>query len=155
MATRFSVGQHVQLHPATDRAMVGDRFGRVVKIGRSLVQVEMFKSGHLIRVHPDKLLPMEPAARRVEIDLGRAGSIGKSRKARSEAADDRPRTNLTRGTTDEGLMAIVKASYTRRRGAAKANIRYITHRAGKDGEKMTRRLFGYDGDLIRRKPTIW
>jgi hypothetical protein len=81
MATRFSVGQHVQLHPATDRAMVGDRFGRVVKIGRSLVQVEMFKSGHLIRVHPDKLLPMEPAARRVEIDLGRAGSIGKSRQS--------------------------------------------------------------------------
>jgi hypothetical protein len=61
MATDFRVGQHVQLHPGTDRAMVGDRFGRVVKISRSLVQVEMFKSGHLIRVHPDKLLPMEPA----------------------------------------------------------------------------------------------
>jgi hypothetical protein len=81
MTTGFRSGQHVQLHPATDRAMVGDRFGRVVKISRSLVQVEMFKSGHLIRVHPDKLLPMEPAARRVEIDLGRAGSIGKSRQS--------------------------------------------------------------------------
>src|SRR2546421_586677 len=46
-------------------------------------------------------------------------------------------------------MAIVKASYTRKRGVAKANIRYITHRAGKDGEKMTRELFGHDG-LLRK-----
>src|SRR5215213_3439883 len=48
-------------------------------------------------------------------------------------------------------MAIVKASYTRSRGAAKANVRYITHRAGKDGEKITRPLFGFDGPLTKEQ----
>src|SRR3954469_25437613 len=46
-------------------------------------------------------------------------------------------------------MAIVKASYTRNRGAAKANVRYIMHRVGKDGEKITRPLFGFDGPLTK------
>ena len=33
-------------------------------------------------------------------------------------------------------MAIVKiTSYTRNRGAAKATVRYITHRPGKDGRE--------------------
>jgi hypothetical protein len=42
-------------------------------------------------------------------------------------------------------MAIVKASYTKSRGGAKASIRYIEHRPGKDGDKITRNLFGIDG----------
>ncbi len=46
-------------------------------------------------------------------------------------------------------MAIVKASYTKSRAAAKAAIRYIQHRPGKDGNKMTRTLFGSDGVLGR------
>src|SRR2546421_7613252 len=46
-------------------------------------------------------------------------------------------------------MAIVKANYTKSGGAAKANIRYIEHRAGKDGEKTTRTLFGSDGAMER------
>ncbi len=46
-------------------------------------------------------------------------------------------------------MAVVKASFTRSRAAAKAYIRYITHRPGKDGERTTRELFGIDGGLSR------
>src|SRR6266851_568002 len=46
-------------------------------------------------------------------------------------------------------MAIVKATYTKSSGGAKASIRYIEHRPGKDGEKVTRNLFGTDG-LIGR-----
>src|SRR4029453_3981331 len=42
-------------------------------------------------------------------------------------------------------MAIVKGSYTRSRGAAKAKIGYITKRPGKDRERLTRALFGLDG----------
>ncbi len=38
-------------------------------------------------------------------------------------------------------MAIVKATYTKSRGGAKASIRYIEHRPGKDGDKITRNLF--------------
>jgi hypothetical protein len=45
-------------------------------------------------------------------------------------------------------MAIVKGSYTRSRGAAKANIEYITKRPGKDRVKITRTLFGLDGFAI-------
>src|SRR5918999_3307509 len=46
-------------------------------------------------------------------------------------------------------MAIVKASYTKSRGGAKASIRYIEHRPGKDGDKITRNLFGIDGLMGR------
>ena len=46
-------------------------------------------------------------------------------------------------------MAIVKASYTKSSGGAKASIRYIAHRPGKDNEKTTRTLFGSDGLMGR------
>jgi hypothetical protein len=48
-------------------------------------------------------------------------------------------------------MAIVKATYTRSSGGAKASIRYIEHRPGKDGQKLTRTLFNGDGALERRQ----
>ena len=44
-------------------------------------------------------------------------------------------------------MAIVKASYTRSPAGAKASIRYMVHRPGLDGERITRKLQGYDGVL--------
>src|SRR5260370_40214134 len=46
-------------------------------------------------------------------------------------------------------MAIVKATYTKSSKGAKASIRYIEHRPGRDGAKITRNLFGMDG-LIGR-----
>ncbi len=42
-------------------------------------------------------------------------------------------------------MAIVKATYTKSRQGAKASLRYIAHRPGKDGKRATRTLFGTDG----------
>src|SRR4051812_15752856 len=33
----------------------------------------------------------------------------------------------------------------------KANARYIAHRRGKDGEKMSRELFGHDGKLTKEQ----
>ena len=50
-------------------------------------------------------------------------------------------------------MAIVKANYTRSRGKAKAMLRYITHRPEQEGEKITRTLFGPDGE--RRKAEFY
>jgi hypothetical protein len=47
-------------------------------------------------------------------------------------------------------MAIVKATYTRSKGGAKAAIRYIQHRPGRDGEKATRELFGAEGGVDRQ-----
>jgi hypothetical protein len=47
-------------------------------------------------------------------------------------------------------MAIVKASYTKSRGGAKASLRYIQHRPGREGERLTRDLFGTDGVMDRQ-----
>jgi hypothetical protein len=48
-------------------------------------------------------------------------------------------------------MAIIKATYTKQRDGAKASIRYIQHRPGKDGAKITRTLFGWDGAIGRHE----
>src|SRR3954451_22297879 len=51
------------------------------------------------------------------------------------------------------VMAVVKANFVRRgkgaKGKAKATIRYIQNRRGKEGEKLTRTLFGPDGPTSR------
>jgi hypothetical protein len=51
------------------------------------------------------------------------------------------------------LMAIFKANYVKRgkgeRGRAKASVRYIQHRRGKDDHIITRTLFGSDGEMTR------
>ena len=47
-------------------------------------------------------------------------------------------------------MAVVRiTSYTRNRGAAKASIRYITHRPGKDGRVTSRALYTFDGQVSK------
>jgi hypothetical protein len=52
-------------------------------------------------------------------------------------------------------VAIFKANYVKRgageKGRAKASIRYIQHRRGKDGERITRTLFGSDGAMSRKE----
>jgi hypothetical protein len=48
-------------------------------------------------------------------------------------------------------MAIVKASFTRSRSKIKATLRYIIHRPGREGEKLTRELFGYDGEEMSKE----
>src|SRR6266699_6832819 len=46
-------------------------------------------------------------------------------------------------------MAIVKANYTKSTGSAKANIRYIQHRKGRDSATIVRTLFGSDETMNR------
>ncbi len=52
-------------------------------------------------------------------------------------------------------MAIVKANFVKRnrqeKAGAKRTIRYIQHRKGKDGQKITRQLFGSDGAMERQE----
>ncbi len=48
-------------------------------------------------------------------------------------------------------MAIFKASYTRAAGAAKGNIRYIQNRPGRNGEKIIRTLYTWDGRIERHE----
>ena len=47
-------------------------------------------------------------------------------------------------------MAIVKAKYVRGKFRIKAHLRYITHRRGMEGERMSRPLFGKDGALSKQ-----
>src|SRR5512132_313018 len=47
-------------------------------------------------------------------------------------------------------MAVVRiTSYTRNRGAAKASVRYITHRPGADGRVTSRPLYTTDGEVSK------
>ncbi len=48
-------------------------------------------------------------------------------------------------------MAIVKATYTKSRKAAKASIRYIAHRPGNEGQVMSRTLFNDEGKIKRQE----
>src|ERR687894_2774393 len=48
-------------------------------------------------------------------------------------------------------MAIVKAKYIRGKARIKAHLRYITHRRGMDGERMSRPLFDRDGPLTKQQ----
>ena len=47
-------------------------------------------------------------------------------------------------------MAIVKAKYVRSKPRIKAHLRYITHRRGGEGERISRPLFGRDGALSKQ-----
>src|SRR3712207_1562006 len=53
------------------------------------------------------------------------------------------------------LMAIFKANYVKRgttaKDLAKASVRYIQHRRGKDGKTITRTLFNNDGSMERHE----
>jgi len=48
-------------------------------------------------------------------------------------------------------MAIVKANFTRSRSKIKAALRYIIHRPGRAGERLTRVLFGQNGEMSKEE----
>ena len=48
---KLSVGDRVELHPARDAWMQGDRFGTVEYVGRRIVKVRMDRSNRLLSEH--------------------------------------------------------------------------------------------------------
>jgi hypothetical protein len=48
-------------------------------------------------------------------------------------------------------MAIITAKFSKSKARMKAAVRYIEHRAGREGEKVTRELYGIDGTLDRQQ----
>jgi hypothetical protein len=50
-------------------------------------------------------------------------------------------------------VAIVKANFTKSKGGIKAALRYMAHRPDREGERITRDLFGHDGG--RRKADFY
>lgn len=55
-ASDFQVGRRVQLHPATDRWMMGDRYGEIVKVTSRTVHVKMDRSGKTIKFAATNIL---------------------------------------------------------------------------------------------------
>jgi hypothetical protein len=49
----YLIGKRVELHPATDAWMMGDRYGEVVKVGTKYVHVKMDRSGRTLKVTDD------------------------------------------------------------------------------------------------------
>lgn len=47
-----TIGDRVELHPATNAWMFGDRFGEVARIGRKYVHVKMDRSGRTLQLIP-------------------------------------------------------------------------------------------------------
>lgn len=52
----FVVGRHVQLHPATDRWMMGDRFGEITRVEAERVRVKLQVSGKSLWFKRDDVL---------------------------------------------------------------------------------------------------
>ena len=52
----FRVDEYVQLHPATDAWMRGDRYGTVVRVGRKHLHVLMAVSRKVRVLHPANVL---------------------------------------------------------------------------------------------------
>jgi hypothetical protein len=49
----FEKGDLIELHPATDDWMAGDRFGMVTKVGRKLLHISMDRSGKIKTFLPE------------------------------------------------------------------------------------------------------
>lgn len=46
----MKLGDRVELHPATDAWMSGDRYGKIVAIGPKYCRVRMDRSGRLLKI---------------------------------------------------------------------------------------------------------
>lgn len=58
----FRIGDRVQLHPATDTWMRGDRYGTIVSIRNSILRVHMDISRKDIAVTPNNILEIISSA---------------------------------------------------------------------------------------------
>lgn len=48
----FKAGDRIEMHPASDRWMRGDRFAEVQRVGRKLLLVKFDRSKDVVNVHP-------------------------------------------------------------------------------------------------------
>lgn len=55
LLSQFDVGDRIELSPATDAWMMGDRYGEVIRIGRFYLTVKMDTSGKERKVSPENV----------------------------------------------------------------------------------------------------
>lgn len=51
----FRIGDRVELHPATDLWMRGARYGTVIRVGRTVLTINVDKLGRTVRVAPEDI----------------------------------------------------------------------------------------------------
>ena len=56
---KFHIGNRVQVHPATDAWMRGNKYGSVLSIGRKYITVLMDRDKRRLKFTRDLLLPAE------------------------------------------------------------------------------------------------
>jgi hypothetical protein len=56
IAQDYGVGDRVQLHPATDAWLRGDRYGQIRKVTQKFYHIAMDTSGRVLRVRPSQIL---------------------------------------------------------------------------------------------------
>ena len=56
---QYLLGRRVELHPATDAWMMGDRYGTIVKVNKSNVSIKMEKSGRTLKVTENNYTEVE------------------------------------------------------------------------------------------------
>lgn len=67
----LKLGDRVQLHPATDQWMQGDRYGEVVGFSRlHNVRVRLERSGRIAHMHPDNVTPVRDVQLRRAVERG-------------------------------------------------------------------------------------
>jgi hypothetical protein len=55
MMADYALGDRVEIHPACDAWMMGDRFGTIVKIGRQYLHVKMDRSSRTLSFAPSRI----------------------------------------------------------------------------------------------------
>lgn len=74
---RLQIGERVQLHPATDHWMRGDRYAEVLGFTRMAnVRVRLERSGRTAIVHPDNLTPVRDVQLRLAVERGLRACAG-------------------------------------------------------------------------------
>jgi hypothetical protein len=68
----YAIGTRLELHPATDDWMRGDRFGTVERVGRKYLYVRMDRSGRLRKTAPRNVYAWSPDVPAREIAADRA-----------------------------------------------------------------------------------
>lgn len=61
IAQDYKIGDRVQLHPATDAWMSGDRYGTITRVGTKFYHVAMDRSGRVLRMSPRNILERNPS----------------------------------------------------------------------------------------------
>ena len=56
---QYLLGTRVELHPATDAWMMGDRYGTIVKVNKFNVSIKMDKSGRILKATENNYTEVE------------------------------------------------------------------------------------------------